>query len=576
VSRTAGQEPWPEKGGVDVPATTSEEAGQDAPRQESPGPESPEALASSGAPRAGQPLAGQPLTRRALLARLAMGSASAGAAAVLGSAIFEEVTRSGRTAGPVSSSPTNRPGRREFKSAPSTASSGGAQVFRSRPDLRPPAITLNVRPHNAPGGLVLTDSHAGPAQQGPMIIDSQGDLVWFLPLSPGTDAGLRAFNLRSWSYRGKDVLAWFQGAVVSAHGQGHYVLFDSTYHQIAEVRAHNGYYGDLHEFMVTPQGTALFTCYGEASANLSKFGGPGKGTYFYGVVQEVDLSSGKLLLEWRSDHHTNLGDSYLKPGPQGTWDYFHINSVDIDPTDGNLIVSGRNTWAFYKIKRSTGQVMWQLGGKAGDFSIGPGANFAFQHDVRRNPDGTVTLFDNEGGPPAEARQSRALVLSLDERARKAAFLRQYFHSPPVLSEALGSVQDTGAGARFVGWGESSYFTQYDESGRPVFDGRLSPGTESYRAFWQPWQGRPAEPPAIAVAPGTAAATVYASWNGATEVAGWVVLGGRAASALEPLGTAPRQGFETAITVPSPPPYLAVEAVSATGAALARSQPRALY
>jgi hypothetical protein len=566
----AGRQPAPDRRGGEVPAAGSGPPGQE---NEAGG---HDAVNSEGMP-SGAPSANQPLTRRALLARLAMGSAAAGAAAVLGTAVFEEATRSSRNGGGgVSSSPTYRPSLRKFTASPSRASSGGAQVFRSRPDLRPPAITVDVRSQHPAGGFVLTDSHAGPAQQGPMIIDSQGDLVWFLPLSPGTDAGLRAFNLRAWSYGGRDVLAWFQGAVVSAHGQGHYVLFDSSYNNVAEVMAQNGYYGDLHEFMVTPQGTALFTCYGEGSANLSRFGGPKKGTYFYGVVQEVELGSGKLLLEWRSDEHTDLGGSYLKPGPQGTWDYFHINSVDIDPTDGNLIISGRNTWSFYKVKRSSGQVMWQVGGKAGDFSIGPGASFAFQHDVRRSPDGTVTLFDNEGGPPAEARQSRALVLSLDERARKATLLRQYFHSPSVLSEALGSVQDTGGGNRFVGWGESSYFTQYDSSGTPVFDGRLSAGTESYRAFWQSWQGQPTEPPSIAIAPGTAGATVYASWNGATELAGWVVLGGRTPGALEPLGTTPRLGFETVIAVPSPPPYLAVEAVSATGAALARSQPKALH
>jgi Arylsulfotransferase (ASST) len=535
--------------------------------------------AGAGAPAGPPPgsTPNRPLSRRALLARLAMGSAAAGAAAVLGAAVYEEATRSPRHGTVSLTSTTIRgPAPHRLAAAASTLSSGGAQIFRSRPDLRPPAITVDVRSRRPATDLVLTDSHAGPTQQGPMIIDGQGDLVWFLPLSPGTDAGLRAFNLRAWSYRGKDVLSWFQGAVVSAHGQGHYEVFDSSYNKIVEVRAQNGYQGDLHEFLITEQGTALFTCYGEAPADLSRFGGAKKGSYFYGVVQEVDLSTGKLIFEWRSDQHTELTDSYLTPDKEGSWDYFHINSIDVDPTDGNLIISGRNTWAFYKVKRRSGKVLWQVGGKRGDFSISPNARFAFQHDVRRSGDGTITLFDNEGGPPAEAKQSRALVLSLDEGKRKASFVHQYFHSPPVLSEALGSVQDAGGGARFVGWGESGYFTEYDPSGAPVFDARLTPGTESYRAFKQPWQGQPANPPSVAIVPGAAGATVYASWNGATEVAGWVVLGGHAPDHLEPLGVAPRMGFETVITVPSPPPYLAVEAVTATDAVLARSQPKAVH
>ena len=510
----------------------------------------------------------KPLTRRAMLARLAMGTAAAGVAAVLGTIVVEESTRKGR--------PVPTTGFPEDLAVPQLASEansvveGAAQVFRSRPDLRPPTITVDVRAADFGPNLVLTDSHAGPAQQGPMIIDGHGDLVWFLPLSPGADAGLRAFNLQTWPYRGQQVLGWFQGAVVNAHGVGHYELYDSTYKKVGDVYAQNGYQGDLHDFMITPQGTALFTCYGQSLADLSRYGGSKRGIYFYGVVQEVDLSTGKVVFEWRSDHHIGFDESYLPAHPTGPWDYFHINSIDIDPADGKLIISGRNTWAFYKVDRPSGNVVWRLGGNASNFQLGPGAHFAFQHDVRRHADTTVTLFDNEGGPPAEAATSRGVVLSVNEKSRQANLLRQYLHSPAVLSEALGSVQNLESGNRFIGWGESSYFTEYGANGSPVFDARLADGTESYRALKQVWQGTPAEPPAMAVVSGSSSATVYASWNGSTGVASWLVLGGQHPARLGPLGRAPRRGFETAITVPHPPLYLAVEAVATTGTVLARS------
>jgi hypothetical protein len=191
---------------------------------------------------------------------------------------------------------------------------------------------------------------------------------------------------------------------------------------------------------------------------LSEFGGKVDGDYLYGVVQEGDVTTGDLVFEWRSDDHVALGESYAgAPGTKIPWDYFHINSIDVDPTDGNLIISGRNTWAFYKVDRSSGKVLWRLGGKESDFRVGPGAHFAFQHDVRRYADGSVSLFDNEGGPPREASQSRGLLLSVDETSRATDVLRQYDHSPPVLSAALGSVQELGDGHIFMGWGESSYF-----------------------------------------------------------------------------------------------------------------------
>lgn len=446
------------------------------------------------------------------------------------------------------------------------------QVFRSRPDLHPPTIAVDVLPdRTAAPGFIFTDCHFGPGQQGPLVIDGDGGLVWFLPLSADATSALRAFNVRVQSYRKRPVLTWFQGIVVHGHGEGHYVLYDSRYHPVARVSAQNGYQGDLHDFVLTERGTALFTCYGQASTDLSTVGGPRKGDYAYGVVQEVDVATGRLLFEWRSDEHVPLAQSYAPIlRTDIPWDYFHLNSICVDPADGNLIVSGRNTSALYKIDRSTGKILWRMGGKASDFRLDHRARFAFQHDVERWQDGTVTLFDNEAGPPAHASQSRALVLALDERARTASLVCQYHHAPPVLSDALGSVQDLARGHRFVGWGTSSYFTEYDPSGRPVLDARLAPGTESYRAFKQPWQGLPGEPPAMAVEEGASSATVYASWNGATEVDRWIVLGGTGHKRLQPVAGARRTGFETAIPVPDPPSHLAVEAVDRAGRRLGRS------
>jgi Arylsulfotransferase (ASST) len=420
--------------------------------------------------------------------------------------------------------------------------------------------------------VVFTESHGGPADQGPMIIDGNGDLVWFLDLSPGVDSALRCFNFNVQQLGGQPVLTWFQGAVTDGHGEGHYEVWGTDYVKVAEVRGQDGYQGDLHEFVLTDKGTALFTCYGQAITDLSRFGGQTTGHYLYGVVQEVDVSTGELLFQWRSDEHVGLdesiGDIKTTAIP---WDYFHVNSICVDPTDGNLIISGRNTCTFYKVDRTSGAVLWRLGGKASDFDVGAGAHFAFQHDVRRYADGTVSLFDNEGGPPDEASQSRGVFLEVDEQSRRVELLRQYRHSPPVLSDALGSVQKLGNGHTFIGWGQSSCFTEYDASGEVVLDGRLAPGTESYRAFKQPWSAQPGrELPSVTVVKGTVA-TVYASYNGCTGVASWVVMDGPSPAELSRLGQAPRLGFETAITVPTPRPYLAVEAVASTGQVLARSE-----
>jgi len=55
-------------------------------------------------------------------------------------------------------------------------------------------------------------------------------------------------------------------------------------------------------------------------------------------------------------------------------------------------------------------------------------------------------------------------------------------------------------------------------------------------------------------------TLYASWNGATEVENWEVLAGPTVDALEPVGSVPRTGFETAIAVRTGDALLGVRAV----------------
>lgn len=446
----------------------------------------------------------------------------------------------------------------------------GVQHLKTQAGMRPPEIRID---HHAGKdvvpGVVVTDAHGGPSQQGPLIIDSSGRMVWFLPLSPRPSPAHRAFNVRVQTYRGEPVLTWFEGAVVSAHGLGHYEIVDQQYRRVAQVHAGHGYQGDLHEFLLTDTGTALFTCYGRAIGNLP---GGRRGPYFYGIAQEVDVASGRVLFQWRSDQHVALSASYerVPDKSSSTWDYFHINSIAIDPTDQNLLISSRNTWAVYKVNRKTGRVMWKLGGKGSNFRMGRGTHFAFQHHVTLHPGGILTIFDNEGGPPKEASQSRGLVLSINESARSAHFRRQFHHRPPVMSEALGSVQLLSGGHTFMGWGASSYFSEYGSSGQVLFDGRLSPGTSSYRAFKETWNGAPTGSPAVHVARTGSSAHVYVSWNGATGVDQWSVWGGPDDRRLTHLGVAHVAGFETEITIPDAPKLVVVQAIGGSGSVLAKT------
>jgi hypothetical protein len=433
-------------------------------------------------------------------------------------------------------------------------------AFRSRPELRPPAIDVTKQAHGTAPGYIFVAPKRGIGQDGPMIIDNLGQLVWF-------SKGRYATDFKVQDYQGKPVLTWWEGEISQAHGVGEYVIFDDSYREVTRVHAGNGRKGDLHEFSITPRDTALITIYNSLRGDLSSVGGPADGVVMEGIAQEVEIETGEVLFEWRSLDHVGLEESYEEPkGPGKPFDYFHINSIEVDH-DGNWIISARNTSTVYKVDYRAGEVIWRLGGKESDFEMGPGSEFAHQHDARRQPDGTITIFDNRAARVAPG-PSRGIVLELDEDEMTATLVREYIHPDKVRSTAQGNMQVLPNGKVFIGWGREPLFSELSRDGDLLFDASFPEEAHSYRAFRFPWSGQPSEDPAVAAEPGSDDnVIVYASWNGATEVATWQVLAGPSPNRLKSISSAPRNGFETPISVHTTEPYVAVQARDRSGEVL---------
>jgi hypothetical protein len=457
--------------------------------------------------------------------------------------------------------------------APDAAS--GVRHFVSRPDLTPPNVTLT---HHGPAGTstagdppyFLLTPNAGPGTPGLMILDRAGGLVWYSPNGQGTEQRL---DLKVQSYQGKPVLTWWEGQVTAGHGQGRVVIADSSYSPIATVSAGQGLSADLHEFVISPQDTALVTAYKPVTANLSHLGGPAKGVVFSGVVQEIDIPSGRVLFEWSSIDHVPVTDT-VTPFTGGTskvpFDYFHINSISIAP-DGTLLVSARNTSTVYKIARPSGQVVWRLGGKRSSFEMGPGTRFWFQHHALPQGANTLSIFDDGGAPPKEP-QSRGILVNLNTSTMRATLQRSYIHpTTRLLASFEGSMQVLPGSRVLIGWGNLPYFSEFTANGTLILDGQYPAGDQTYRVFSAAWTGQPTDQPAAAARPGPAGGSVvYASWNGATRVASWTVLAGSSPNKLAQAGSRGGHGFETAITVNNPGPYFAVTANDASGQTLGQS------
>jgi outer membrane protein assembly factor BamB len=420
---------------------------------------------------------------------------------------------------------------------------------------------------DTPRFIVLAPMNAVPApepQQGLMMLDRLGRLVWFAPGSSAT-----RFNLDVQTYSGKPALTWWQGSVSNAHGYGVGEIGDEAYHPVQAIRAGRGLQTDLHDLQLTARGTALITVYETTTTDLTSIGKSSKAQVFAGHVQEVDLKSGRVLFDWNSLDHIGIDESLQPPPHQGQgYDYFHLNSVG-ETEDGHLLISARNTCALYKVDRSSGKVLWRLGGKRSDFSVSSAARFWWQHDARSHGSSVITLFDNAGID--KEKQSRGLVLSVDEKAKRVDLTRAYLHPAGFIAGTLGNVQLLRDGGAFVGWGSQSYFSQYAPDGTMILDGELPIGVRSYRAYLADWVGHPADGPRIVAQANPAGGfAVHASWNGATEVARWTVLAGRDGSSLKPVGSQAWTGFETAIVVNSEGPAFCAVALDANGRELGRS------
>ena len=106
---------------------------------------------------------------------------------------------------------------------------------------------------------------------------------------------------------------------------------------------------------------------------------------------------------------------------------------------------------------------------------------------------------------------------------KVTLLHAFAHRPSIYGEYTGSMQRLANGDALVNWGYIPEITQFSPTGKVLMD--LSLSHPSYRGFRFPWVGRPSSAPSAAAKSRNGGLKVWASWNGATQVAAWRVLGG---------------------------------------------------
>jgi len=367
----------------------------------------------------------------------------------------------------------------------------------------PPPVTVTTDTgHHASGDIFVSPfGQSATYGNGAEILSPDGrHVVWFHPAPAGEEIA----DFRTQTYRGKPVLTFWQGTGLGGLAQGTDYIYDDHYRQIATVQAGNGYSADGHEFLLTRHNTALILSYTTATADLTSIGGPADQTVINGIVQEIDVKTGKVLFEWNSADHVPYSESEqpLPASPSTPWDWFHVNAVKEDG-HGHLLVDARNTWTAYRVDRHSGAIDWKLGGKDSSFTLkaAPGQVlneadriFAWQHDTEAHGHGLYTVFDNESagvantgtGAVSSLAYSRAVTVRIDEKHRTATLVRSDDQPHALLAPSQGNTEQLATGGRFTGWGSLPEFSETDADGDLVFDASFPTGVNSYRAYRLPW------------------------------------------------------------------------------------------
>ena len=156
-------------------------------------------------------------------------------------------------------------------------------------------------------------------------------------------------------------------------------------------------------------------------------------------------------------------------------DYAHINSIFVD-TDDNLIVSARGTSQVSKIEKSSGVLLWTLGGKSNQFTFinDPFENICGQHTASRLDNGNLLIFDNGQycwpDVPARGDLTRVVEYQLDETNFTAELVWSYSR-PDTYTLSAGSAQRLDNGNTLIGWarGPTVLATEVDVDGNIVFE-----------------------------------------------------------------------------------------------------------
>lgn len=276
-------------------------------------------------------------------------------------------------------------------------------------------------------------------------------------------------------------------------GSGKFFEMNSSFVVIDSFYCGNGYKTDLHELRILSNGYALLMSYDPQIVNMRNIipNGDTAAIVTGLIIQEIDANK-NVVFQWRSWDHFDIAGARHEDLSAHTVDYVHGNAIELD-NDGNILISSRHLDEITKINRSTGAIIWRMGGASNEFAFpNDSLGFSYQHAIHRLPNGNVLLYDNgnfrntsdtDVDPWERSAYSRAVEYHLDEDHRIATLVWEYRRSPDIYGYAMGNAERLSNGNTLICWGAiNPNVTEVTPNGDIVFEMSLPRGFYTYRAF----------------------------------------------------------------------------------------------
>jgi len=357
-----------------------------------------------------------------------------------------------------------------------------------------PHVTISEKKAGASDKYIFLNNWGPPNFN--IIFDTDGSPVWYM-------------KTESWDRR-RDFKVQHNGLISMlvrgnyGGGEG-YIVFDENFTLLTPIAIRpavgdNGYqyYSDEHGMQILEDSGYILIGRHESTVDMSQYvdGGKVDATVRETCIQEF-TPEGVKILEFRAWDHLDIRE-WDCPDENLYADYIrfsHMNAVEVDKDDGNLLISSRHISEITKIDRQTGEIIWRMCGLPGssynqfEFIDDEFDGFRCQHDIRSLGNNRYTLFDNGNhhSPPT----SRAVEYEIDTSSMTATLKWEHQYDGGDYSYYMGNAQRLDNGNTHINWAVGSNMpiaTEVTPDGDKVFEMWFNKGYHSYRTFRFPWNG----------------------------------------------------------------------------------------